>query len=122
MRLLRTASLERVETAHRLLAPTQAGLYDTRGGAKPVGPRPSHSSSFDHRRRPETLRTAIAAAFFWPTSTTRRLPRVTPRVEQVAAQHRVVLRQHRDHHGRISAAGEWRQIHARAVSCLGVRG
>src|SRR5712691_5765208 len=38
----------------------------------------SHSFSFDHRRRPETLRTAIATAFFWPTSTTSFLPRVTP--------------------------------------------
>ena len=38
----------------------------------------SHSSSFDQRRRPETLRTAMATAFFWPTSTTKRLPRVTP--------------------------------------------
>ena len=38
----------------------------------------SHSFSFDHRRRPETLRTAIATAFFWPTSTTSCFPRVTP--------------------------------------------
>ena len=38
----------------------------------------SHSSSFDQRRRPETLRTAMATAFFWPTSTTSPLPRVTP--------------------------------------------
>ena len=38
----------------------------------------SHSSSFDQRRRPDTLRTAIATAFCWPTSTTSRLPRVTP--------------------------------------------
>ena len=38
----------------------------------------SHSSSFDQRRRPDTLRTAMATAFFWPTRTTRRLPRVTP--------------------------------------------
>ena len=38
----------------------------------------NHSFSFDHRRRPETLRTAMATAFFWPTRTTRRLPRVTP--------------------------------------------
>jgi hypothetical protein len=38
----------------------------------------SQSFSFDHRRRPETLRTAIAIAFFWPTSTTSRFPRVTP--------------------------------------------
>jgi hypothetical protein len=38
----------------------------------------SHWSSFDRRRRPETLRTAIAMAFFWPTRTTSLLPRVTP--------------------------------------------
>jgi hypothetical protein len=38
----------------------------------------SHSPSFDHRRRPETLRTAMATAIFCPTSTTSRLPRVTP--------------------------------------------
>jgi hypothetical protein len=37
-----------------------------------------HSRSFDQRRRPETLRTAMATAFFWPTRTTSRLPRVTP--------------------------------------------
>src|ERR1700686_3906884 len=38
----------------------------------------SHSRSFDQRRRPDTLRTAMATAFFWPTRTTSRLPRVTP--------------------------------------------
>jgi hypothetical protein len=38
----------------------------------------SHSFSFDHRRRPETFFTAMATAFFWPTRTTKRLPRVTP--------------------------------------------
>ena len=38
----------------------------------------SHSPSFDQRRRPETLRTAMATAFFCPTNTTSRLPRVTP--------------------------------------------
>jgi hypothetical protein len=43
----------------------------------PVGAA-THSFSFDHRRRPETLRTAIATAFFWPTSATSRFPRVTP--------------------------------------------
>jgi hypothetical protein len=42
-------------------------------------PRPAnHSFSFDQRRPPEALRAAIATAFFWPTSTTSRLPRVTP--------------------------------------------
>jgi hypothetical protein len=34
----------------------------------------SHSRSFDQRRRPETLRIAMATAFFWPTRTTSRLP------------------------------------------------
>jgi hypothetical protein len=34
----------------------------------------SHSCSFDHRRRPETFRTAMATAFFWPTNTTSFLP------------------------------------------------
>jgi hypothetical protein len=30
----------------------------------------SHSLSFDHRLRPDTLRTAMATAFLCPTSTT----------------------------------------------------
>ena len=38
----------------------------------------NHSCSFDHRRRPDTFRTAIATAFFCPTITTSFLPRVTP--------------------------------------------
>ena len=38
----------------------------------------SHSRSFDHRRQPETLRTAMATALRLPTSTTSRLPRVMP--------------------------------------------
>jgi len=38
----------------------------------------SHSASFDHRRLPEALRTAMATAFFWPTTTTSRSPLVTP--------------------------------------------
>jgi hypothetical protein len=45
---------------------------------EPGGPGCSHSASFDHRRRPKTLRTAMATAFFCPTRTTSRLPRVTP--------------------------------------------
>ncbi len=49
----------------------------TAASTPPVAPA-SHSSSFDQRRRPEALRTAMATAFFCPTSTTRRLPRVTP--------------------------------------------
>jgi hypothetical protein len=50
-------------------------------GAIAVQPRAagqSHSSSFDHRRRPEMFFTAMATALFCPTSTTSRLPRVTP--------------------------------------------
>src|SRR5262249_52804852 len=42
------------------------------------GPGRSHSASFDHLRRPEAFRTAMATAFFCPTNTTSRLPRVTP--------------------------------------------
>jgi len=38
----------------------------------------SHSTNFDHRRRPEALRTAMATAFFCPTRTTSHLPLVTP--------------------------------------------
>jgi len=38
----------------------------------------SHSFNFDHLRRPDTLRTAMATAFFWPTNTTSRFPQVTP--------------------------------------------
>jgi len=38
----------------------------------------SHSRSFDHLFRPETLRTAMATAFFCPAITTSRLPRVSP--------------------------------------------
>src|SRR5262249_8488744 len=41
-----------------------------------AGFRASHSLNFDHRRRPEALRTAMATAFFWPTKTTSRLPLV----------------------------------------------
>ncbi len=57
-------------SATTLVYPTQRG-YD-------VGDAASHSSSFDQRRRPETFFTAMAAAFFWPASTTSRLPRVMP--------------------------------------------
>jgi hypothetical protein len=38
----------------------------------------SHSRSLDQRRRPLPFLTAIASAFRCPTSTTSRLPRVTP--------------------------------------------
>ena len=52
------------------------GLRKCIGAGEPsdlVGDRfadASHSPSFDPRRRPETLRTAIAVAFFCPTNTT----------------------------------------------------
>src|SRR6266568_8091353 len=54
--------------------PTHHGLFCE---LSPLG-EASHSCSFDQRRRPETLRTAMATAFFWPTSTTSFFPRVTP--------------------------------------------
>ena len=38
----------------------------------------NHSFSFDQRLRPETLCTAMAIAFFCPTNTTNRFPRVIP--------------------------------------------
>jgi hypothetical protein len=38
----------------------------------------SHSCNFDQRCRVRAPLTAIASAWRWPTSTTRRLPRVTP--------------------------------------------
>jgi hypothetical protein len=41
------------------------------------GAEQSHAFSFDHLRRVCLPFTAIAIAFFWPTMTTRRLPRVT---------------------------------------------
>src|SRR6516165_4419200 len=61
----------------------------------------SHSTNFDHRRRPEALRTAMATAFFCPTSTTSRLPLVTPVLEKIPLQHGVMLGEHRDYHGGI---------------------
>jgi hypothetical protein len=45
-------------------------------GSEKDRPERSRSCSFDQRRRPETLRTAMAMAFFCPTRTTSRLPRV----------------------------------------------
>jgi hypothetical protein len=48
----------------------------------------SHSCSFDHRRRPDTLRTAMATAFFWPTRTPASC-RACAGVEQVPLQHGV---------------------------------
>jgi hypothetical protein len=46
-------------------------------GLRWLGAR-SHSFGLDHRRRPLTSFTAMAAAFFCPTSTAKHLPRVTP--------------------------------------------
>src|SRR5438309_6292120 len=69
-------------------------------GGERDGPERSHSCSFDQRRRPGTLRTAMATAFFCPTKTTSRLPRVT----QITLQPRVVLDHDRDHDGRILRA------------------
>jgi hypothetical protein len=43
------------------MAPSFAGVWNRLFAAWSGS---SHSFSFDHRRRPETLRTAIATAFF----------------------------------------------------------
>ena len=61
---------------------------------------PKRSSSFDQRRRPDTLRTAMAMAFFWPTRTTSRFPGDAG-VEEFSLQHRIVLGEDRDDHGGI---------------------
>jgi hypothetical protein len=57
-------------------------LLNPRGGASGPRARPSppisHSRSFDHRLLAGLPLTAIASAFRCPTSTTRRLPRITP--------------------------------------------
>ena len=50
------------------------------------------------------MRTAIAMAFFWPMRTTGRSPRVTPVVEEISLQHRIVLGEDRDDHGGIFGA------------------
>ena len=70
-----------------LIGPTWSGTGDKRdealagGNGGRLGVQRlfvSHSFNFDQRRRPDTLRTAIATAFFCPTNTTSRFPRVTP--------------------------------------------
>ncbi len=81
------------QAAARITKASSADIGLQRGGrksaaiaAQPVTPigrekdgiERSHSCSLDQRRRPETLRTAMATAFFCPTRTTSRLPRVTP--------------------------------------------
>jgi hypothetical protein len=50
----------------------------------------NHSEGFDHRRRPDTFRTAMAIAFLWPTTTTSFLPLVDSCGELVPLQHGVV--------------------------------
>ena len=60
----------------------------------------SHSCSFDQRRQPETLRTAMATAFFLPNQNDKPLAAGNAGVEKVPLQHGVVLRhEQRDHHG-----------------------
>ena len=66
--------LDRSGSSHSSTSPALAPAY---AGAL-MDQRPSHSSSFDQRRRPETFFTAMATALCWPTSTTSRLPRVMP--------------------------------------------
>ena len=48
-----------------------------------------HSLSFDHRSRPETLRTARATASFCPTSTASFLAGRDAGIEQVPLQHQL---------------------------------
>ena len=56
-----------------------AAVDATYSGGRASGPTiPSHSPSLDQRRRALPFFTAIASARRWPTSTTSRLPRVTP--------------------------------------------
>jgi len=55
-----------------------AGIEALLIGHEGRGPGRNHSCSFDQRRRPDTLRTEMAIAFFCPTNTTSRFPRVTP--------------------------------------------
>ena len=57
--------------------PNERGCRDL-SGIDPAPYRPNHSFSFDHRRRPETFRTAMATARRLPTRTTSRRPRVMP--------------------------------------------
>jgi len=64
-----------------------------------LAPGASHSSSFDHRLRPETFLTAIATAFFWPHQHDQPLPAGHAGVEQVPLQHCVGLGHHGNDHG-----------------------
>ena len=62
----------------------------------------SHSASFDHRRRPEALRTAMAMAFFCPNQNNQPLTSGDAGVEKVPLQHGVMLSEHRDNYCGIS--------------------
>ena len=80
------------------------GALTARGIKAAPNRRAEASSSFEHRRRPDTLRTAIAMAFFWPTMTTSRFAARDASVEEITQQHRVVLCEDRDDHGGIFGA------------------
>jgi hypothetical protein len=58
----------------------------------------SHSLSFDHRLRPDTLRAAMATAF---DQHDQLLAARDAGIEQVPLQHGVMLGEHRDNHGGI---------------------
>src|SRR5260370_39403105 len=73
--LLRRLQPPALRFAHLEITPPS---IPTTFATRPTAVAANHSFSLDHRRRPETLRTAMATAFFWPTRTTRRFPRVTP--------------------------------------------
>src|SRR6476661_8343772 len=61
----------------------------------------SHSLSFDHRFRPDTLRTAMANRLFLSDQYDQLLAARDAGIEQVPLQHGVMLGQHRDDHARI---------------------
>jgi hypothetical protein len=73
--------LRRSSTEKRRRAPGYLPLDRHRGlttAQLSTGLGRSHSANFDHRRRSETLRTAMAMTFFCPTNNTSRFPLVTP--------------------------------------------
>jgi hypothetical protein len=61
----------------------------------------SHSMSFDHRFRPDTLRTAMETAFPLSDQYDQPLAARDAGIEQVPLQHGVMLVEHRDDHGGI---------------------
>ena len=64
---------------HEIIPPVMTERHGSSPGTGlAYGWRASHSLSFDHHLRFRAPLTAIASAFRCPTSTTRRLPRVTP--------------------------------------------